>query len=248
TSVYRIGTGQWERVQAALGEAMGIFEQLGDARLIGDSRTILGMVGLYKGEFARNAPAFSDVLAAGRRTGNIQHQVWGLIGRAEAIFRLGQLQEAAQLLQEALAVLTEHPDRAEQLRAEGLLAALEMVRGEERGALDAADRAARLIDQLPSPTAHYLLEGYAGVAEVHLRQWEGVGRRLSGPDRHAAERSARRACWALRGFARVFPIGRPRAWLFQGWAEWLAGRPDPAHAAWRRSLHTAGQLEMRYEL
>lgn len=65
------------------------------------------------------------------------------------------------------------------------------------------ERMQRLIAQFKRPTSFYLLESYAGAAEVHLDQWEAGDRSL--PTR----RAARKACSALRTFARVFPIASP---------------------------------------
>jgi hypothetical protein len=92
--------------------------------------------------------------------------------------------------------------------------------------------------QSKRPTSFYLFEGYAGVAEVNLDRWE-VG------DRSPATRlAARQACAALRRFARVFPIGRPRARLLQGRLLHLSGYPGRARAAWRASLAAAERLRM----
>ena len=100
------------------------------------------------------------------------------------------------------------------------------------------DSAARLITQFKRPTSFYLLEGYAGVAEVYLDQWEAGDRSL--PTR----RAARQACSALRTFARVFPIGQPRARLWNGRLHHLSGRPE---RAWRASLSAAQRLGMPFE-
>ncbi len=92
------------------------------------------------------------------------------------------------------------------------------------------------------------LEGYAGVAEVYLTLWEtSVINSQSPAERRSLVKSARQACQALRKFARVFPIGQPRAWLWQGLYDWLAGKPDKAHRAWYKSLVVAERLAMPYE-
>ena len=41
--------------------------------------------------------------------------------------------------------------------------------------------------------------------------------------------------------------GQPRAWLWQGLYEWLAGKPGKARKAWHKSLAAAERLAMRYE-
>src|SRR5205814_2164513 len=160
-------TGAWDEIRPALDEAASIFEGLGDRRLLGDTRTVQAMSRLYRGDFAFAETTFRDVHAAGVRNENIQHQVWGLIGIAECRLRGGRWGEAADSLREALALLDQNPDWAEQLRAHGLLAVARLT-GDRDGARESATAAANLIRQFFSPTAHYLLEGYAGVAEVWL--------------------------------------------------------------------------------
>ena len=172
----------------------------------------------------------------------MQHQVWACIGWAECQLRVGRTGEAARLLETALTLLAEHPDRAEQVRAYGLLAVVRLHRAEVTAAGAAAASAARLIAQFKRPTSFYLLEGYAGVAEVYLDQWEAGDRSL--PTR----RAARKACSALRTFARVFPIGEPRAQLWTGRLQYLSGRPDRAQRAWRASLSAAQRLGMPFEV
>jgi len=241
TSVYAIGTGAWDEIRPALDEAASIFEGLGDRRLLGDTRTVQAMSRLYRGDFASAETTFRDVHAAGVRNENIQHQVWGLIGIAECRSRGDRWEEAADSLREALALLDQNPDRAEQLRAHGLLAVARLRKGDRDGARESATAAANLIRQFFSPTAHYLLEGYAGVAEVWLSLWE------SGDDSPEVRRAARKACAALRRFARVFPIGKPRALLWTGLYEWLSGKRSKARADWQMSLTSARRLGMRFE-
>src|SRR5439155_4442502 len=84
TGLYAVGVGKWARVQEALDKAAELFQQVGDRRLLGDTLTVLGMSALYQGEFTHSVHQFTEVHAAGLRNDNIQHQVWGLIGKAEA--------------------------------------------------------------------------------------------------------------------------------------------------------------------
>jgi tetratricopeptide (TPR) repeat protein len=241
TSVYNIGAARWQQVQEALEEAESLFERLGDRRLLGDTWSVQGLLALYRGRFELAATAFAKLYERGARNENVQHQVWACIGWAECELRAGRTGEAARLLETALGLLAEHPDRAEQVRAYGLLAVVRLRRGEETAARAAASTAARLIAQFKRPTSFYLLEGYAGVAEVYLQLWEAGDRST------ATRRAARQACSALRTFARVFPIGEPRAQLWTGRLHHLSGRSRQAQRAWRASFSAAQRLGMPFE-
>jgi hypothetical protein len=58
---------------------------------------------------------------------------------------------------------------------------------------------------------------------------------------------ARQACQFLHKYARGFPIGRPRVWLWQGLHDWLAGQSAKAQQAWQRSLNDAERLGLVYD-
>ena len=52
----------------------------------------------------------------------------------------------------------------------------------------------------------------------------------------------------MRSFARLFPIGQPSAWRYQGLYHWVNGKSTQAHKAWRKSLEQAESLSMPYDL
>jgi hypothetical protein len=60
-------------------------------------------------------------------------------------------------------------------------------------------------------------------------------------------KSVRDSCRALHNFARAFPIGLPRAWIFQGLYDWHVGQTGKAQKAWQKGLAQAERLEMPYE-
>ena len=51
----------------------------------------------------------------------------------------------------------------------------------------------------------------------------------------------------LRGFEKVFPIGRPATPLYQGWYELLTGKSEAAIKFWKKGLEAAQKLNMPYE-
>ena len=171
----------------------------------------------------------------------MQQRLWACLGKAECELRTGRTGEAVRLLETALALLAEHPDRPEEVRAYGLLAAVHLRRGETAAARAAAASGASLIAQFKIATSFYLLEGYAGVAEVYLHQWE------AGDRSRATKQAAQQACSALRRYAHIFPVAEPRARLLSGRLLYLSGRQRRARAAWRASLSVAERLGMPFE-
>jgi hypothetical protein len=130
----------------------------------------------------------------------------------------------------------------------GLLALARLRRGELALARTAADEAAQRIAKVRTSDATYSLDGYADVAEVFLALWEaGIKNGQPESELRALATSAQQACKALHQFAGVYPIAQPRAWLWQGLYDSLAGKPAQAQQAWRKSLEHAERLAMRYD-
>ena len=177
----------------------------------------------------------------------VHQSALGLLGQVEIQLRLGgaHMDQAMSLLKTAQGILSETLPGAERIRAYGVLAAAHLRRNEFGLARQAAQTAVQFIAQ-SSFMMHSSLEGYAGPAELYLTLWEASGNKLPA-DRKTSAKSARQACQALRKFARIFPIGQPRALLCQGRYEWLSGRPRKAHKTWQKSLAQATRLEMPYE-
>jgi len=245
TSVYRLGVGQWTKAQDALGQAAEIADRLGDRRRWEESLVMLELVHSTRGEFARCVELLADLYASARHRNDVQFQRTGLIEQGMLALVLGRVDEAAAFLKAAAAVLTEDEtlDRADQIPYYGLLALVHLRRGEEWLARQAAETAAQLIAQT-RPTL--VTRNASVVAEVYLTLWEASHDRPPA-ERAAVAQAARQACKTLHDFARVFPIGQPRAWLWHGLYEWLAGQPRQAMKAWRKTLAAAERLAMPYD-
>lgn len=105
------------------------------------------------------------------------------------------------------------------------------------------------IAQSPRATSVALLDGYSGVAEVYLALWEAEvqGGILDTEVAGELRDKSRRACHALHQFARIFPVGQPSLWIYQGLRDWLEGKPASARIAWARCLTAAQKFAMPYE-
>ena len=160
------------------------------------------------------------------------------------MIRLGHTTKALELMQIAAKLLVETPKRSEEIVSKGQLALAWLRLGNYDNALQATQHNAELIAQLP-PTVSSLFEGYASVAEIYLTLWEANHGHLA--KANALSQSARQGIKMLQQYARVFYIGRPRVWLWQGRYDWLAGKSSKAEQAWYKSLNIAEQLHMPYE-
>ena len=243
--IYRTGIGQWAKAQGSFRQAIEISDRLGDRFQWGQAIGILEKNIYFQGEFAHALKMSDDLYEAVRHGDNLLIQGWGLYSQGENKLRLGKIDEAISFIEAALAIYTQSPDRQIEPLIYGLLAVARLHKGEHGLARSAAHKAAELIAELSFPF-FFLLEGYAGVAEVYLALWEASSNRPVA-ERKTLEKSARQACKALHKFARVFPIGRTRAWLWKGLYFWLAGKGSKAMGAWQKGLAAARKLEMPYD-
>jgi class 3 adenylate cyclase/tetratricopeptide (TPR) repeat protein len=241
---YEMGIGEWTEAEDKLEQAVAIFEQLGDRRHWAESMGLLACLALHQGYFSRAAQICANVHTEVRRYGDVQLQYTVLTGEATARWRLGQVDKALACLEAAFTFETDL-DHLTQIWSYGLLSLTRLHQGDAQGAQQAAETTASLIRHSP-PIAAFVLDGYAAVAEVYLALWEASNGQPSA-ERRRLKRAARPACAALHAHARVFPSSQPRAWLWQGVYDWIAGKPSKAYKAWHKSLAAAERLGMPYE-
>jgi class 3 adenylate cyclase/tetratricopeptide (TPR) repeat protein len=241
-----VGMGEVAEARDALQRAIASYHDLADWQHWGECMAMLAQNAYYAGDFHSGLELWTQFYATARSRGDRLQQAWGLNGQAEGLLRTGgpeQADGALSLVRTALGLFTENADKISMLGSYGLLATACLRRGDRDSARQAADDGLRLIAEMPSPTAYYMLGGYAGVAGTYLELCKAGDR----PDHELMKRRAGEACRALRRFARTFPLGMPSARLCDGLAASLMGKQRAALKAWQRCLLVAAKLHMPYE-
>jgi class 3 adenylate cyclase/tetratricopeptide (TPR) repeat protein len=229
-ALYGIGVGRWAEVQERLEEAEGIVRRLGDPRRLAEITGLQVWERYFRGELAAVPPMLAELDRLGRQSGDAQVRSWAVAGHAVAGLRTGNPEEAA-------AALGRRPAPA----SEAMLA---LQLGDRARAVEALRRA--LAQASRPPVKCYWFDLYAMSAEVALALW--VDRRgRDGGDAGPWRAMTVQAIGYLDRFARVFPIGEPRARLHRGLLAWTDGRPGPARRDWRAALAASTRLGMRYE-
>jgi tetratricopeptide (TPR) repeat protein len=247
SGVYYAGVGRWAEAQELLTQVKAISERLGDHSRWSDAVGNLGMVHYFQGHLKQSAELYDELLASAERRGDAHNQAWALRGQAYCLLPCGEFTEALNRLQTIQTIFSQNPDIVDEalhIDVYGLLAMAYGRSGQPELALAAADQALNLIAKT-SPTSYLSLPGYSGVVETYLNFWENQLASGSACSENV-KANIRQACRALASYARVFPIGRPRAYLCRGLFEWLSGRPYRARRWWSRSLSAAQRLGMPY--
>ena len=247
TSVYKITVGKWDEVRARAEEAKAICEEIGDYRQWGDSVVVLAESALISGDIQYALNTQKILLEDARRRRNPLQQGWALFGVAANNIRLGREALAIPMLEEALQILEEIPNFASSINTNGELALAHLRLGRYEEAVAYADKVLYLAGDI-SPTVYSMDVGFSAVAEVYFELWEKALQASSlkaEPDQR--KQLAEKALKLMRAFQKVFPIGQPFFYYYQGRYEWLMGHPEKAFKAWRKGLGAAQKFNMLYE-
>jgi class 3 adenylate cyclase len=239
-AVYLTGVGEWNRAAILLNEAMLTSDRLGDRRRGDDARIMLTLVQLFQGSFQQSL-ALADLLYnSAKERIDVRIQAEALYGKAWNLLILGRLRDLPACLDE-LDLL-----RSAQVKIGGshrkqdvysLSALLHFSNGDLLAAKEAADRV------VPAKGGSYfcndilvhsaVTEVYLGLLKDDLKNGE-TGKHL--------EAAVRRAGKRLRGYSRIFPIGKPLMYLREGQYHWIKGNQVKAVQVWQSSLQAATKL------
>ncbi len=246
-AVYHSGMAHWRRAETSADQAIAKYERINDLRGWGDSVNVQLYTLYYTGRFDECLALGQALYQTAQRNENVQHQAWGLWMSAKSLIRLGRYDEAAEFLEQAKAA-----NALENLHIVGSLALAYWYLGLPQQALETIRGVDISIGEASPGFA--TLSANANVAEAYILAWEALqvetteGSPLDPALLPELKAGARQACKILHGFCRIFPIGKPAAWLYQGNLDWLEGKTEKAYKAWQKSIAFATQFSMPYEL
>ena len=174
-------------------------------RKVGVLLAVTFELALFQGRFQEALHHADTLVQSAQARGDSQAQAWGLCGVLLAQLRLGCLPQAVEVLPLVAALPQQELQVLEQLWLAGVVAVVDLARGQGASALAHARRVTRLARQ-GGATSVGALEGHAGAAQVYLTLWQ---RR---PGNLALAAGAKQACQRLMDYAYRFPVAWPRAY------------------------------------
>ncbi len=232
------GVGRWPEANKLSVEAMEISERLADHRRWNENISINALTRYPTGDAIESLRLREQLLAAGRRDGDIQIQGWALLEQAEIAIHQQRYDDAYELLKTA-AELGPAIGRAEEIWLYGMFSWVNYQLGNTEDARTAGLEAYNRLSKGP-PTAFYTLEGYSATVQLFITLSNQTG---DPADLEMATDSLHH----LNRFANVFTIGVPRASLWQGTLEVQAGNVEQALSTWKSGLKQATRMGMLYE-
>ncbi len=233
TGIYHVGVANWQTARENLTAALDLYRQLGDDRNFGTAATVLGGSYYFAGNFREGLRIWTEHHKRSARRDDVLHQAWGHGGCALNLLRLGDFPETIAQAEAALALFKVNQDRISEIMVQGVLAVAKLRLNDLPSATIAADGVFEKIRALDRPTSYLLLEGYSAVIEIYLAKLRTKPDKLQQKVFKATLYSALKA---MRTYAKVFPIGKPRYQLWQGDAADLFGSKQKAVRHWQNSL------------
>ena len=236
-ATWRSGLAEWPEVYRLLGEALDRSAEIGDQNRENIVRTVLANADFFTGKLRSSKARLLAVTAHARRSGNPQHLAWGLYGAARAMVPLGEVREAAVLLEEAALVLGPQVEVPSKVICHALLAIVRLRSGHRAGALEAARAAlARMSEN--RLVAYAIVAACADVVEV----FTALGASSTGIDP-----GARAAARELTAMAVALPLAAPYRASVAGRLAAAAGDEARAARAFDRAIASAARLGLPYE-
>ncbi|MEL7054809.1 MAG: hypothetical protein AAGL09_00640 [Pseudomonadota bacterium] len=230
----------WQNAETVLSSCYAAISQTDDRQMLGVAQCLLGLCYLFQGDTDEADVWFERVADTGRDHNHHVFKVWGAYAKAEARFYAGDLAAAKQLALEARAASKGLGDHQSACIIEGVLAQVFLAEEDYSNARKHARNASRFVAKLP-PTNFSTLEGIAAPAQVGAEL-----RRLNGTDLEL-DTMIETGRQALKSYARVFKVARPRRHYVEGLCARAQGDMKSALRQFRKARTSAAETGMRYE-
>jgi class 3 adenylate cyclase/tetratricopeptide (TPR) repeat protein len=242
TSVYGVGVGDWETTEQDLRDSFDLYKRLGDARQMEENLGTTGQMLTARGRFAEVYQIGEQLKDSGSGRDDAQGELWGWLFQGTSLLRQGDYRTALSRFRNGESLLDAGVGAINAGWLYGLMAETYWRLDDQERARAAAASASQAL-YAERPGVVFALDGFTGVADVYLGQWETGRARAAAVAKSASELAVKK----LRAFSKVFPIGQPAAHRYAGGVKARAGDDDAARKEWEQGIEIAAHLQMPYE-
>lgn len=244
-SIFEIGIGNWQAANTYTEKGTEIARRVHNRTFVATMMIGLGLVEFYQGNLEVAQRIFVEMHTLSLNEDNLQSQSWALGALAVTALRRGEMQNAKELLLQALEISAQHITPAEKAVRYANLGLIALRQGDATTALAYVTPAAQALLKA-RPTLYSAIESYSSVLEIHFMLWQqNYGDAATQDQIHTQTRVL---CQRYLSWARIFPIGRARAELWQGLYYELTDEPYLARRCWQRGVQFAKKFNMQYDL
>ncbi len=242
TSVYGVGVGDWETTEQDLRDSLDLYKRLGDVRQMEENLGTTGQMLTAQGRFAEVYQIGEQLKESGSGRDDAQGELWGWLFQGTSLLRQGEYRTALSRFRNGESLLDAGVGAINVGWLYGLMAETYWRLDDQERARAAAASASQAL-YAERPGVVFALDGFTGVADVYLGQWETGRARAAAAAKSASELAVKK----LRAFSKVFPIGQPAAHRYSGGVKATAGDSDAARKEWEHGIEIAAELQMPYE-
>ncbi|MGA2551271.1 MAG: adenylate/guanylate cyclase domain-containing protein [Burkholderiaceae bacterium] len=244
-SLTKAQCGNWKAAKEANAEALRRVQQLADYNVEAEIWVIRSTVNLCEGDFAAAPEAWQRARALAKRNNNAQILCWSLLDEVDTLLGRGDIENAARVLDSALAVPTALSDGSSTIDKQRAIAMTRLRQGRYADAFNAAKVVLDMVTE-KAPTGYHWVDCCASAVEVFLEALENRSVDVAAR-RDELELLAERGCKALSRLSGVFGNVRPRSWLLRGRLHKLRGQNAQARAALHKARSIAIEMDMPFE-
>ncbi len=237
--IYYTNSAQWDIAISSLQECLGLAESAENVRRIQEAILSLAAAYFFKGDWKNSYQLAERLLQSGLTYDNIQCQAWGLDDLGRVLYHRGEHAQALENFEKSNALYQQIQDKTGLIWVNGALAQVHTRMGKLELARPYAERTREWIMNT-SPGAYGLLEGYRGIADFYLTQYEKERTPQNLQDANTAVRLMHR-------FGRIFSTGKSYRYIYESWLESLLGNATKAIQLGKQAIQEAQKHQLRYE-
>lgn len=248
TGILAMINADWEGAERRLGRAVTLGREVGSVRRFEEAS--MGLIGslYYQSKWDASKVANNNLIEMAERHGSRQAIAWALDNIGRYALREGRLDEAHDTFRRSLALYRQVSDNVNAVWCLGAIAKTYLSEGNMEAARPYIEDVTAALRET-RPTSSGMTEPFSAAAEYYLLLWEQCATDPSIPEETRGDiaRKAQQAVNALKTYASVFVLARPRAYAFRGWRRRLEGRMLEARLMGRRAVREAVRLNMPYD-
>jgi tetratricopeptide (TPR) repeat protein len=239
SAVHYLLSGYWQQCIDAGTEARTLALDLGMRRTWEEAQVCVAAAYAYRGEARTALPEYRSILL-NARPGAERVKMWAYSGIAIVATQLNELDEAQRAVDEGLALPQDKLEPGDGVMFLSSAAYVALHRGNHPLALEYADRAAALMENIPG----FVTETRTAI-QLQMAVYVDLWRHDRSPERQAA---AERTCKKGTSVARRVPFVRAQALNWTGECAFIKGDRAEARRCWEQAIALAGPLDMPAEI
>jgi class 3 adenylate cyclase/tetratricopeptide (TPR) repeat protein len=242
------GLGLWNLVEERMEKVVKICDEIGNNRQAGEAFSFMASNAVIKGNVEKVYYQNGLLIENAKRRNNPVQLVWGHQWAGSIALSQGKLDEAQTHVEQALAIMEKTPvGEVAEFIVYGIQAGAQWLEGKQQQAVKNAeellDRAAKM-----QVVDYSIYVGFFHIMDVIFLALEQAYREnRSVVEKQELMEYARLSTKIMKTYAKVFTIGEPAYYRYNGWVQWYQGKKEKAHQSWQTAGEKAHAFPMYYE-